>query len=105
MLKQIKIRNIIAIMLGAAVFSFGFVHFNIQNQLGEGGLSGITLILYFTLGWDPALMNLLLNIPMFIIGYRLLGKKIICLYACRHFIRISFSKNFPKISIYHPFRG
>ena len=53
MLKQIKIRNIIAIMLGAAVFSFGFVHFNIQNQLGEGGLSGITLILYFTLGWDP----------------------------------------------------
>lgn len=75
MLKQIKIRNIIAIMLGAAIFSFGFVHFNIQNQLGEGGLSGITLILYFTLGWDPALMNLLLNIPMFIIGYRLLGKK------------------------------
>lgn len=75
MLKQIKIRNIIAIMLGAAIFSFGFVHFNMQNQLGEGGLSGITLILYFTLGWDPALMNLLLNIPMFIIGYRLLGKK------------------------------
>lgn len=75
MLKQLKIRNIIAIMLGAAIFSFGFVHFNMQNQLGEGGLSGITLILYFTLGWDPALMNLLLNIPMFIIGYRLLGKK------------------------------
>lgn len=49
MLKQIKIRNIIAIMLGAAIFSFGFVHFNMQNQLGEGGLSGITLILYFTL--------------------------------------------------------
>lgn len=46
-----------------------------QNQLGEGGFSGITLILYFTLGWDPALMNLLLNIPMFILGWRLLGKR------------------------------
>src|SRR5690606_320680 len=57
------------------IFSFGFVHFNMQNQLGEGGFSGITLILYFTLNWDPALMNLLLNIPMFILGWRLLGKK------------------------------
>lgn len=71
----IKIQNIIGIMLGAAIFSFGFVHFNMQNQLGEGGFSGITLILYFTLNWDPALMNLLLNIPMFILGWHLLGKR------------------------------
>ena len=75
MLKQIKIRNILAIMLGAAIYSFGFVHFNMLNQLGEGGFAGITLVLYFTLGWDPALLNLLLNIPMFILGWRLLGKK------------------------------
>lgn len=74
-MKDIKIRNIIGIIVGAAIFSFGFVHFNMQNQLGEGGFSGITLILYFTLNWDPALMNLILNIPMFIIGWRLLGKK------------------------------
>lgn len=75
MLKQIKIRNILAIMLGAAIYSFGLVHFNMQHELGEGGFSGITLIFYFTLGWDPALLNLLLNIPMFILGWRLLGKK------------------------------
>lgn len=75
MLKQIKIRNILAIMVGAAIYSFGLVHFNMQNALGEGGFSGITLIFYFTLGWDPALLNLLLNVPMFILGWRLLGKK------------------------------
>ncbi|MEK4629251.1 MAG: YitT family protein [Solibacillus sp.] len=74
-MQGIKIQNIIGILLGTALFSFGFVHFNMQNQLGEGGFSGITLILYFTLNWDPALMNLLLNIPMFILGWRLLGKK------------------------------
>ena len=62
-------------MLGAAIFSFGFVHFNMQNELGEGGFSGITLILYFTLNWDPALLNLILNIPMFILGWKLLGPK------------------------------
>lgn len=69
------IKEIVGILLGAAIFSFGFVHFNMQNGLGEGGFSGITLILYFTLNWDPALMNLLLNIPMFILGWRLLGRK------------------------------
>ena len=76
MLKGIKFKNIFFIMLGAAIFSFGFVHFNIQNQLGEGGFSGITLILFFVFKLDPALMNLILNIPMFILGWRLLGQKV-----------------------------
>ena len=76
MLKGIKLKNIFFILLGSAIFSFGFVNFNIQNQLGEGGFSGITLILLFVFDLDPALMNLILNIPMFIIGWRLLGRKV-----------------------------
>ena len=76
MLDGIKFKNIFFILLGAAIFSFGLVHFNIQNELAEGGFTGITLILLFVFNWDPALMNLILNIPMFIIGWRLLGKKV-----------------------------
>lgn len=76
MIAGLKLKNILFILFGAAVFSFGFVHFNIQNELGEGGFTGITLILYFVFGWDVALMNLLLNIPMFLIGWRLLGRKV-----------------------------
>ncbi|MGG0655604.1 YitT family protein [Rummeliibacillus pycnus] len=72
---NIKIKNTLLIILGAAIFSFGFVHFNIQNHLGEGGFNGITLILYNLFQWDPAILNLVLNIPMFIIGWRILGKK------------------------------
>ncbi|MCZ8540087.1 Uncharacterized membrane-anchored protein YitT, contains DUF161 and DUF2179 domains [Paenisporosarcina quisquiliarum] len=71
----LKFKNIVMIILGAAIYSFGFVHFNMQNELGEGGFSGITLVLYFAFNWDVALMNLLLNIPMFIIGWKLLGRK------------------------------
>ena len=74
-MQGIKIQNILGILLGAAIFSFGFVHFNMQNELGEGGFSGITLILYFMLDWDPSLMNLILNIPMFIIGWKILGRR------------------------------
>ncbi|MER2088969.1 YitT family protein [Sporosarcina sp. JAI121] len=76
MLEGIKFKNIFFIILGAAIFSFGLVHFNIQNELAEGGFTGITLILLFAFNWDPAIMNLILNIPMFIIGWKLLGKKV-----------------------------
>lgn len=76
MFKDIKIKNLLFIILGSAIFSFGLVHFNIQNELAEGGFTGITLILFFAFKWDPALMNLVLNIPMFIIGWRMLGKRV-----------------------------
>lgn len=74
MLDGIKLKNIFFIIIGAAIFSFGLVHFNIQNELAEGGFTGVTLILLFAFNWDPALMNLLLNVPMFVIGWKLLGR-------------------------------
>lgn len=76
MFRGIKFKNIFFIILGAAIFSFGLVHFNIQHELAEGGFTGITLILLFAFKWDPAIMNLVLNIPMFIIGWKLLGRKV-----------------------------
>ncbi|WP_088007579.1 YitT family protein [Indiicoccus explosivorum] len=76
MLQGIRIKNVLFILLGAAIFSFGLVHFNIQNELGEGGFTGITLILLFLFDLDPAVMNLVLNIPLFFIGWKLLGRKV-----------------------------
>lgn len=60
-------------MLGTAIYAFGLVNFNIQNGLGEGGLTGITLLLLHFFQIDPAYSNLVLNIPLFLIGWRLLG--------------------------------
>jgi uncharacterized membrane-anchored protein YitT (DUF2179 family) len=73
--RGIKIKNLIMILLGAAIFSFGLVHFNIQHELAEGGFTGLTLILLFVFNLDPAIMNLVLNVPMFFIGWKLLGRK------------------------------
>ncbi len=74
MLFGLKIKNIIFILLGSAIFSFGIVHFNMQNNLGEGGFTGITLLLYFLWEWDPAITNIILNIPVFFIGWKFLGR-------------------------------
>lgn len=71
---SIKITNILFIMLGAAIFSFGIVHFNIENNLAEGGFTGITLLLYFLFKIDPSISNLALNFPLFFVGWKLLGR-------------------------------
>ncbi|PLR99729.1 YitT family protein [Bacillus sp. T33-2] len=76
MLFGLKIKNILFILLGSAIFSFGVIHFNIQNNLAEGGFTGITLLLYFLFGWSPAITNLLLNIPLFFLGWKLLGRSV-----------------------------
>ena len=70
----IQFKNICFILLGAAIFSFGIVNINMQNNLAEGGFTGITLLLYFLFSWDPGVMNLVLNIPVFLIGWKLLGR-------------------------------
>lgn len=70
-----KLKNILFILLGAAIFAFGLVHFNMQNNLSEGGFTGITLLMYFLWGWDPAITNIILNIPVFFIGWKILGKQ------------------------------
>ncbi|MCY9015139.1 YitT family protein [Bacillus inaquosorum] len=74
MLGEIRLKNIFFILIGAAIFSFGLVHFNMQNNLAEGGFTGITLLLYALFHISPSISNLVLNIPIFFIGWRLLGR-------------------------------
>jgi len=70
----LKIKNIVFILIGSTIMSFGLVNFNMQNKLAEGGFTGITLLFYFLFKWDPSYTNLILNIPLFFIGWKLLGR-------------------------------
>ncbi|MTH52149.1 DUF2179 domain-containing protein [Bacillus mangrovi] len=70
----LKFENILFILLGSAIFAFGLVHFNMQNELAEGGFTGITLLLFFQFNIDPSISNLVLNIPLFAAGWKLLGR-------------------------------
>lgn len=74
MLSSIRIKNILFILFGAAIFSFGLVHFNMQNNLAEGGFTGLTLIIYQLTGFNPSYSNLILNIPLFFVGWKYLGR-------------------------------
>lgn len=69
------IRDIAVIIIGTCIYGFGLVYLNIPNELAEGGVTGITLILRALWQIDPAYSTLILNIPIVIIGGKILGRR------------------------------
>ena len=74
-----QVRSLLLIALGVAMYTFGFVKFNMANALAEGGVAGVTLIIHALYKIDPAYTSLILNIPLFIMGARVLGRKSLAL--------------------------
>ncbi|MFD0867806.1 lipoprotein [Chlamydia abortus] len=72
-------RNIIPIMLGTAVYAFGLHYFVIPNELMEGGMTGVSLLINYALGIPPSLTTLVLNVPLFLIGWRVFGNQAMAL--------------------------
>jgi uncharacterized membrane-anchored protein YitT (DUF2179 family) len=68
-------KNIIAIIIGSWIFALGINLFIIPAELMEGGVTGIAILLKYIFNISPALTTLILNIPLFIIGWKVLGKK------------------------------
>lgn len=64
------------VVLGSAVFALGFNLFLAPNQISAGGLSGASLLIVSLLGFGSVgAITALLNVPLFIIGWRSLGKR------------------------------
>ena len=74
-----QVRSLLLIALGVAMYTFGYVKYNMANALAEGGVAGVTLIIHALYKIDPAYTSLILNIPLFIMGARVLGRKSLAL--------------------------
>ncbi|MBD8071416.1 YitT family protein [Bacillus sp. PS06] len=61
------------ILVGSAFVALAFNVFLLPNQVASGGVSGISIILFNVLGWEPAFVQWAFNIPLFIAGIILLG--------------------------------
>ncbi|WP_010273802.1 YitT family protein [Paenibacillus senegalensis] len=66
-------RQIIPILMGTAIYAFGLHYFVIPNEFMEGGMTGVALLINYATGIPPSLTTLVLNIPLFILGWRVLG--------------------------------
>ncbi|MCV3295591.1 MAG: YitT family protein [Oenococcus sp.] len=74
-LKQIKALNLLAYTVGCAFYALSLIYVNIPNRLAEGGVTGVTLIFRALFSIDPAITNILFNLPILVIGYLKLGKR------------------------------
>ncbi len=65
------------IVLGSALFAAGFQFFLYPNSIIVGGVSGIAMIINYLTNLPVGVLNIVLNIPLFIIAWRHFGTKFI----------------------------
>ena len=63
------------ITLGTALTALALILFLNPQQLAPGGVSGISTILFHTLGWDLGLSMIVMTVPILLIGIKLFGSQ------------------------------
>lgn len=73
-MKKKLMMDMAIIIVGALIFALSINLFVIPNEFGEGGVTGITIILYYLFEWSPGLISLIFNSFLLLIGYKYLDK-------------------------------
>lgn len=72
--KKKILQRILLITLGATLMAVGLEIFLVPNNVIDGGITGISIMLSYITGWKLGVFLFLLNIPFFFIGYKQIGK-------------------------------
>ena len=60
---------------GCLIMGFAIAVFYHHSGLISGGVTGVAMIFNYEFGWNTSLLNLLFNVPIFVAGLFLLGRK------------------------------
>ena len=71
------VRHYGMMLLGCLIGASSYPLFLEPNHIAPGGLTGLTTILNFHFGLPIGLTSLALNIPLFILGWRYIGKRFV----------------------------
>ncbi len=69
------IRRLLSIAVGSFIYAFAINALFIPQGLLSGGLTGIAIMFEYILGIPTGFTVFILNIPLFIVGYRLISKR------------------------------
>ncbi|CAD2073863.1 YitT family protein [Phocicoccus pinnipedialis] len=67
--------NLVVITIGSFLFAIGVNTFMIGGGLAEGGVIGLSIIMYYAFGYSPALTNFLINMLLLAVGFKFLSKR------------------------------
>jgi len=68
------LQHLVGIIFGATIVSVSINTLIIPNQIADGGVTGIAIILHYLFLWPVSWTVLLLNLPLFVLGLRLVGR-------------------------------
>lgn len=72
-----KLKKYITIILGVLMVAFAISVFYTPNKIVSGGVSGISTILYYTLGIQTGISYAVINISLLILALKKLGKEFV----------------------------
>jgi len=65
--------NYLGITAGSLITALGLVLFLVPNKIAAGGVSGLATVIHYVFGWPVGLLILILNVPLFLAGLKVLG--------------------------------
>lgn len=87
------IKNIFFITFGAVVAAFALETFLVSNQIIDGGVIGISMIISHVTKWNLGLLVIILNTPFIILAFRKMGKMFVLQTAYANII-LALALNF-----------
>ena len=70
------VRDYLMILVGCIIAGASYAYFFVPNNIAPGGITGVATVINHYLPWFPVgAMSFMLNIPLFILGYRSGGKR------------------------------
>ena len=82
------IKSLALIAFGSCILAFGSFNFNYQNNVTEGGVLGLLLLIKNIFDISPSITALIIDLSLFTIGSKFFGKQFLGLSI---FASLSFS--------------
>lgn len=73
-----EIQSYIMITIGLVIGSIGWAGFIIPSKIIGGGITGISTVLFYLVGWDVGLMTLLMNSILIVMAIKIVGASFGC---------------------------
>ena len=77
MARRQEVERILRIIMGSAILAFGVYNFYYLNNITEGGVLGLLLLLKNLFNIELSVASIIIDFSLLLIGYKFLGKKFI----------------------------
>lgn len=96
-----QLKNIIFLTVGAMITAFALESFLVPNNIIDGGVIGISMIVSHITKWNLGLLILILNTPFIIMAFKKMGGKFVVQTAFANIIIAVFLNIFHHYKVTH----